>query len=234
MFQTTALIEAVWKNRQDAVNLLLDHKADSSLATSDGMTPLTMAAQEGWSRILDTLLQPATVIVAVSLKGNSPVHHACFNGKPDCAEFLAKHGCDMTLRIKDGNTGLQIAQKKGHRAVVAMLLRRIVAEKMEANGKQHVKSDVKLTPEALNFEAADKGDDGGANVNHMIDTKDTNGKAIQTPALMQAVYKNKQEAVNLLLDRRADPNLASSDGQTPLMAAAQEGYSRILDTLLQP
>ena len=60
------------------------------------------------------------------------------------------------------------------------------------------------------------------------------GKTIQSTTLLQAVYKDHQEAANLstvLLDHKADLDLADSDGFTPLMAAAQEGRLSILDTL---
>ena len=183
--QSTALIEAVSENHQEAVILLFDHRA-------------------------------------------------CIFDMVDCAEALVKAGCDMTLQNSDGNTGLQIAQKYRHRAVAAMLLRRIVAEKTEANGKQNVK----LTPEVIAAGDCDFGKmrellDGGASANQMIDTKDENGETNQATALINAVYYNHQEAVNLLLDHKADPNRASSTGCTPLMMAAQQGRPSILETLLE-
>ena len=66
--------------------------------------------------------------------------------------------------------------------------------------------------------------DAVAEADGMVDAKDTNGKVVQTTALMQVVWNNRLEAVELLLDHKADPNLvctlADSDGFTPLMCAA--------------
>ena len=44
-------------------------------------------------------------------------HLACGNGDTACVMELVKHGCDMTLPNKNGETGLQIALAKKHTAV---------------------------------------------------------------------------------------------------------------------
>ena len=67
----------------------------------------------------------------------------------------------------------------------------------------------------------------------MVDAKKTaSGKAVQATALLQAVCINKMEAVSLLLEHKADPDLADSGGMTPLMMAAQDDHGTILDTLV--
>eukprot|EP01045_Picozoa_sp_COSAG04_P044513 COSAG04_NODE_15141_length_542_cov_0.896163_1_plen_108_part_01 len=64
--------------------------------------------------------------------------------------------------------------------------------------------------------------DGGMDVNTLMDTgkTDRRGQPFRTTALYVAVADRQGAAVQLLLDRGADPNLAASDGVTPLMAAA--------------
>ena len=61
----------------------------------------------------------------------------------------------------------------------------------------------------------------GAEADEMFDAETTSGKAAQSTALMQAaVNTNRQEAVCLLLDHRADPNRTDSNGSngmTPRM-----------------
>jgi ankyrin repeat protein len=49
------------------------------------------------------------------------------------------------------------------------------------------------------------------------------GQKVQRTALIVAVDCNQEEAVALLLERGADPNLADSAGSTPLMYAAYAG-----------
>ena len=128
-FQTTALIEAVGENHEEAVNLLLDHRADSNLARSEeGFTPLMGAAQCGRLSMLDTLLQHGANIDAVDEDGDSAFHFACFQANADCAEVLAKHGCDVSLRNEDGHTGVHLASMNKHRAAV-YCVQRVIREK---------------------------------------------------------------------------------------------------------
>jgi ankyrin repeat protein len=58
------------------------------------------------------------------------------------------------------------------------------------------------------------------------------GRKFRTTALIQAVRCDQHAAVELLLERKADPNVAASDGITPLMEAAARGHLSILRTLL--
>lgn len=70
---------------------------------------------------------------AVNMNGNSAFHHACFNGKSDCAEALAKAGCDLTLPYSNGRTGLQLTQKNGHTEVIDRV-QRLIREKADRAG----------------------------------------------------------------------------------------------------
>ena len=80
-------------------------------------------------------------------------------------------------------------------------------------------------------------DGGGASVvNKRTELTDPEtGEEVKTTALIQAVICGQHAAVELLLERKASPNLADSDdGTTPLMCAASGGRLglRILQTLL--
>merc|ERR1711969_516272 len=48
-------------------------------------------------------------------------HTACDKGSADCAEALVRAGCDTSLRSKGGRTGRDVAQQKGHAAVLERL-----------------------------------------------------------------------------------------------------------------
>jgi hypothetical protein len=68
--------------------------------------------------------------------GSTAFHHACGNNQcgnnqADCAEALIRAGCDVGLKTKDGQTGRELAEVKGHAAVVARL-RAVVAEQLRA------------------------------------------------------------------------------------------------------
>ena len=51
-------------------------------------------------------------------------------------------------------------------------------------------------------------------------------------AFVEAVGHNQQAAAQLLLDRGADPNLASNEGIAPLMAAAMQNFLLVLRLLI--
>ena len=73
--------------------------------------------------------------------------------------------------------------------------------------------------------------DGGCDVNAMVERKDGDGDSYQTIALCQAIYCGQEKPVRLLLIRGANPNLAASDGTTPLMVAGGHGLKPIVQLL---
>ena len=100
-----------------------------------------------------------------------------------------------------------------------------------------------LNKEAALCDAAKYGDcgkickllDGGeAAVDEMtkVAHPDT-GEELKVTALVQAVLNQQHEAVKLLLERGAKPNLPDSFGVTPLFEAALCGHRRILQMLLE-
>jgi hypothetical protein len=55
-------------------------------------------------------------------------HLACYLNHPECAEALARAGCDVGLKGKNGKTGRQLAEQRGHTALVQRL-RKLQAER---------------------------------------------------------------------------------------------------------
>ena len=222
--------------------MLFDHRADPNRASSDGITPLICAVQQGFSPMLETLLQRGAAIainaVTKHCKNSAFITFifACLHGNADCAEALANAGCDMTLRNKDGNTGKQIAERKGRSAHNKLLKRLLKVEKNQMMAKEQPAAQqlgVALMSTAIDmYKAAHHGDtarilsliEAGATADEMVDVKDENGEATQMTALIQAVGKNRQEAVDLLLDHKADMNCTDSDGRR--LHATHDGGAR--------
>jgi hypothetical protein len=63
--------------------------------------------------------------------GGTAFHSACFSNQPECAEALARAGCDVGRKDRHGETGRGIAEVVGHAAVVARL-RVVVSEQLRA------------------------------------------------------------------------------------------------------
>ena len=135
-FQFIPLCQAAGRGHLEAARLLLDAGADPSRADGAGTTPLMMAAitnvaaVDGQLELLRLLLGRGAAIDAVR-DGHTAFHLACMNGQPECAEALARAGCDVRLKTKGGRTGREVAEAKGHTAVMERL-RALVADQLRA------------------------------------------------------------------------------------------------------
>ena len=99
VFQSTALREAAGCGRLEAARLLLEAGADPSRADGDGTTPLMMAAGEGHLLVLRLLLGWGVAMQAVHpTTGGTAFHYACGRNHVECAEALARAGCDVGAR----------------------------------------------------------------------------------------------------------------------------------------
>jgi ankyrin repeat protein len=115
VFQTTALCMTAGHGRLEAARVLLDGGADLNNATSDGFTALMTAAACGHLEVLRLLLGRGAALDAVQPDtGDTAFHATCFKNHAECAEELARAGCDVGLKDNTGETGREIAERMGH------------------------------------------------------------------------------------------------------------------------
>jgi ankyrin repeat protein len=118
----TALISAAAIGRLEAARLLLNAGADPSLADGNGATPLMCAARTGQLEVLRLLLGWGAAVDAVEpTEGWTAFHAACVRNHADCAEALARAGCDVGLKISSGQTGRELAEAQGSKDVARRL-----------------------------------------------------------------------------------------------------------------
>jgi ankyrin repeat protein len=248
VFRTTALCSAAGQGRPEAARLLLDAGADPDRADGYGCTPLMEAAGCGQVEVLRLLLGRGAVVDAVTPGGGSTAFHsACVLNQVDCVEELARAGCDIGLKDKSGHTGRELAEAKGHAAVVERL-RAVVAEQLRAAQaagpapapeRAAVPDDGGPAGQLLNVAAEGDGAAAarllaaGADPNASVPARTPSGEVVQATALQLAAENGRLEAARLLLDAGADPSLAGSDGVTPLMLAAGRGQLEVLRLLLR-
>ena len=229
MVQSTALIMVAAQGSLEAARLLLEACADPKLANSNGSTPLMTAAGEGQLDVLRLLLAQFEFGSAVDAvrpdTGFTAFHMACLNNHPECAETLARIGCDVRIKAKDGRTGREMAEQGGCDVVVERL-RAVVTEG-------------ELADQLL---SAAKGGDGAVVVRLLVAGANPNAvrarlwegkvEVCKTTALCEAAHHGRLEAVRLLLEAGADPSFWDDEGSTPLMEAADFGELEVLQLLL--
>ena len=92
--------------------------------SSDGWTPLHLAAFFGQADLANALLDRGADVNARSTNGmkNTPLHAAAAGGKTELVELLLKRGANANARQEGGFAALHSAAQAGNRDMVAVLL----------------------------------------------------------------------------------------------------------------
>lgn len=181
-----------------------------------GLTPLLFASREGCIECLRALLAKGADINLPDPDGATALVLALLNVNWDTAKFLVEAGADVNLWDIYGQTPLYVAVDMNTLPVG----RRIELPSMDrSTGEDIVRlllsrganpnAQLKLRPRYRNI-PNDRYRDP------MI--------VWGTTSLLRAAKAGDVPLVRLLLDNGALPNLANSQGITPLMAAAGDGY----------
>lgn len=117
----TPLVWAAGHGQQDALKLLLKHKADPNIETDDGITPLLSAVAAGSLPCLELLIQ-AGAKVNITAGGATPLHIAADSGNTELITCLLKSGADPNVKDEDGLKPVQVAAARGNKGAVEILL----------------------------------------------------------------------------------------------------------------
>jgi ankyrin repeat protein/N-acetylneuraminic acid mutarotase len=113
---TPLLVQAVFDKNQAAVELLLAHQADVSVADSEanyyGWTSLHVAAQTGDKAIAELLLKAGADVNARDKNGNTPLYVAVERRQPVLAELLLANKANPNERNNAGVTPLDLAKSQ--------------------------------------------------------------------------------------------------------------------------
>ena len=215
----TALHWAVQRRDSEMTHLLLNAGADYRIANRTGAKPLYLAAVNGDATIIARLLAAGDDANAVlTTEGETVLMLTSYTGNPKAVQLLLERGAEVNAQQFRGQTALMWAAAEGHAEVVKLLL---------ASGADPALSSTASTkPErrppggmtALLFasrqgrlEAARALLDAGADVNQT--------GADNTSSLLIAIVNGHYDLASLLIERAADPNVADTNGRTPLYAA---------------
>jgi ankyrin repeat protein len=188
----------------------------ASATVTGGMTALLLAARDGHREAVSALLEAgAPVNQASEGEHGTPLVIAICNGHYDVAKYLLDHGADPNLATIDGLAALYAAEDTEY-AQVGWAPNPITAQEkvsylelMRALLDHGANPDARLTkalwfrPTSHNQEWVDK-------------------KGVTT--FWRAAQSSDVAAMKVLVAHGADPNIASEEGVTPLMAAAGLGW----------
>ena len=207
----SALSIAVCANKPSCVKLLLERKADATVATAAGRTLLGSTQS---LEIVELLRAPAAdkadSKASVCSITDLPIHKAASKGDITAIQIELSRGVDIDAAVMGSWTPLIIAARNAQHETAQFLLdRKATVDKMDSNGST-----------ALHH-ACYSGNAGIAGL--LLD----NGAAIEArqghgfgdTALILAVSANSPSCVKLLLERKADTTVATEVGRTAIGVA---------------
>ena len=187
-----------------------------------GWTPLHMAAFYDQQEVVNILLKAGAAIDAVAENrlGNTPLIAAVFGGKEAVVRMLLKAGASVSMTDANGWTALRMATENGNNGM-AKILREEERRQTSALSRAVSKGQV----DAVGAILARNG-----------------GLAGQWKPIMDGAYRGRADAVRLLLEHGADPNVVSKTAHRyrPLhraiehkkTAAKNEGHDETVCLLL--
>ena len=102
--------------------LLLERGAAANPRSQDGITPLSIAVQEGQREMVALLLEKgAQVNEQVQIGGTTLLHVAAYRGDQEIVSLLLQYGADKQARMTSGERPVDLAQGQGHQALVPLL-----------------------------------------------------------------------------------------------------------------
>ncbi|RZC83792.1 hypothetical protein C5167_046580 [Papaver somniferum] len=188
----------------------------------DGAGVIHFAAAKGHLNVVEYLIEELGLDVNTKdEKGESPMLLATIGGNMNTVDYLLKKGADLKMANNVGYSPLHWAAKKGYTEILTRLLSRGADVNVLSDNGTPLR-EASGQPEAVKILL-----DHNANPN-LVSSR------LLTPLMGSIVSLLPQSlrCVELLLEAGADPNVGSY-GETPLIAAANDGSTEIIKRLIQ-
>src|SRR5215471_11365847 len=189
---------------------------------------LLQATQLEDKKAILALLQQGADINVRDAQGRTPVMIATYQHNTDMVRALLQAGADVNIRDNNKENPLLHSAAKGWLDILKLSI--------EAH------ADTRLTNRFGGISIIPASERGHVEiVRELLTHTDINVNHVNNlgwTALLEAIIlsnggKAHQQIVQLLVDHRADVNLADRDGVTPLQHARERGFSEIERILLQ-
>ncbi|SLM48078.1 protein of unknown function [Nitrospira japonica] len=211
--------------------------------------PIHTAASSNHVHCVHSLVEKdKTLLVCRNAMGQTPLHIAASNGALEAIQVLNELGADANESTKDGWKAVHYAARENHPAVIRIL--REIGADLDAslpnqatalhiaahNGHMDVvkclfESHVNVDAPALNSCWSDT-EKAKTRINYRQDKKKCGDiSEFDWTPLHFAVASGHDEVVSYLLEARANPNLPSGSGETPLHFAGRHDGVKIVKQL---
>jgi ankyrin repeat protein len=179
-----------------------------------GTTPLTLACLAGDLEMVRLLVAHGANVNSSTSSHSTPLLLAITADKTQVARFLLEKGADAKVVDDDGMTVLMMVGGGASVEFVRLLVEH--GASVRAKGTTFSRSVLLIMAAHADASVLQYILEQGAQAD--INTKDTEG----TTPLAEAAMNGNAGAVKLLLERGANPNIAGSDGGTPLHYVAHD------------
>jgi hypothetical protein len=176
-FERTPLHFAALNGHVEVVRMLCARKADPNARDLSDLDALHLAAERGWSEVIDVLIRDCNAnVLARSTNGRTALHHAAFMNHEDSVavlcDFMTERGMIRVVTFHDdrfaqeqekndfskltdnwGQTPLDLAAERGHAHLVTLMegrrLKRPKAQKLVTPAGESGQEKLKRTPRSF-------------------------------------------------------------------------------------
>ncbi|TSW08324.1 DNA polymerase epsilon subunit 2 [Bagarius yarrelli] len=209
------LHQAVNRNDEDELNRVLQsEKVNVNVCDKLGFTPIMVAAQKGFIRMIKILVEHGADIHMKNGSGKDPLMLACFAGHLDIVKHLRKSGATWQSQDTGGCSPLHWAADGGHLPIITYMIKDGCELDIRDTVSQWTPL-MRVSAVSGNANVASLLIQAGADVN----VRDKDGK---TP-LMVAVLNNHEQLVRLLMDSGADWDVKNEFGSSAIEMAKAFG-----------
>lgn len=245
----TALMGAAKRGDEQVVDTLLAYTANPNVMDRQhGFTPLRLAAEEGYLRIVEKLIANGALLNTVDTIGYTAIMRAALRGHVEVVRALIASGADVNIAGAAGMTALMWAVFWNEKEIARLLL--------EGGADIHAVTDAGVSVLELAVERGDAemldillaqdvpitalpmGLSDAEILLAYVGDRDVLEKARSKKLKQRTVFPLIKEVqrdsplVESWLMSGADPNRADADGNPPIIWAALLGHKEAVKTLL--
>lgn len=216
----TALSDSARSGKIEMTQLLIQFGANVNSADISGKTALIDSIQSGSEEMISLLLQNGANPQIQEMNGRNAYHEAALTANTKVIELIRNAGGNPLSRDSFGDSPFSLVLKFDESVIKAVLGSNIYIVDSDGNTPVHIAVEKNVTPATLTM-LIDMG----------FPVSQRNGKGM-TP-LYNAVSKNQKKLALTLLERGADPFIATINGDSALTNAFKNGNIEILDAIVK-